>query len=248
MKLKYIFYFLYCGLFALLACTSDKKQFPVILPPQVPITPIVPPVVPMDTNKHYLALGDSYTIGTAVADSLRFPVQSVQFLRQRGRGFHEAEIIARAGWTTGNLIQSLNTTPPSKSIYNFVTLLIGVNNQYQGQSQQLYQTEFSELLNRAIAWAGNERSKVLVLSIPDYSVTPFAASMDTVSIAQQIQSFNNLNRTIAQTAGVHYLDITPWTRQGRVDPTLIAIDGLHPSGKAYRQWADSVATIISRNL
>ena len=197
------------------------------------------PVIPVDTSlraKTYLALGDSYTIGQSVSAEQRFPYFAVRQLIDNNVEMAQAQIIATTGWTTGNLLSALSATPPTKT-YDFVTLLIGVNNQYQGRSTDEYRVQFTELLNKAVAYAGLRRTRVFVLSIPDYSVTPFAAGSDTARIAREIDTFNAINKEITLQAGVAYIDITPISRQARNDATLTASDGLHPSGKQYEKWA-----------
>ena len=197
------------------------------------------------SSKTYLALGDSYTIGQSVAVNERFPAQTAQLLRAQGVKINDPEIIATTGWTTRNLLDALNSTN-LRSNYDVVTLLIGVNNQYQGRSIEEYKNEFTILLNRAIQYAGNKPSHVIVLSIPDYSVTPFAGGSDKPRIASEIDQFNVANKTIAFQYGVQYLDITPISREP--DPVLIAPDGLHPSGLQYKRWADLLAPIIKQVL
>lgn len=191
----------------------------------------------MDSFKTYLALGDSYTIGQSVPDSERFPVQVVNVLRGKNITIKDPDIIAVTGWTTSNLLNALNNHPPAQN-YSLVTLLIGVNNQYQRKNLDAYQTEFIELLNRSVAYAGGIKDHVFVLSIPDYSVTPFAYGQDTARIAKEIDAFNAANKTISLNAGVHYIDITPISRNAKNDPSLIAPDGLHPSGIQYKEWTD----------
>lgn len=201
----------------------------------------------LDTSKTYLALGDSYTIGESVAANKRYPAQTVDLLRLQNIQIKNPKIIAVTGWTTGNLINALNVVPPEKN-YSIVSLLIGVNNQYQHRSLEEYKTEFTELLNRAITYAGNKKSHVFVLSIPDYSVTLFAAGSNTAKIANEIDEFNGANKTISLNAGVHYLDITPISRKARYDVSLIASDGLHPSAYQYGQWSTLLAPMIKQEL
>ena len=209
------------------------------------ITP--PSAQPVDTTnyKTYLALGDSYTIGQSVDASQRFPVQTVQLLRQQNINVADPGIIAVTGWTTGNLLDALNTTPP-KNNYDIVTLLIGVNNQYQGRSLNEYKMEFTGLLKRAITYAGNKKEHVFVLSIPDYSVTPYARGADTAKIAREIDSFNAANKAITLNEGIAYVDVTPISREAKDDPSLIAGDGLHPSGIQYKKWSDLLAPLIAK--
>ena len=212
-------------------------------------TPVVDTTDPADTagtliERTYLALGDSYTIGQSVAVSERFPVQTVALLNNPLVKFEQPEIIAQSGWTTGNLPSRLNSTPPTKTRYDIVTLLIGVNNQYQGRSIEEYKQEFTTLLERSIQYAGNNKSHVFVLSIPDYSVTPFVSASNKDRVAREIDSFNLANKTIALQYQVNYIDITPDSRLAATDATLIANDGLHPSGAQYGFWAGKLAPAI----
>ena len=197
--------------------------------------------------KKYLALGDSYTIGQSVQAAERFPYQTNLLLSAQGVTINTPDIIATTGWTTANLINALDANAPAKD-YDFVTLLIGVNNQYQGKGIEEYKNEFTILLNRAIQYAGNNKMHVFVLSIPDYSVTPFAKNSDTAAIARQIDAFNLANKNITDQFGVKYIDITPISREAAADAALIATDGLHPSGKQYKRWAELLAPLIKNSL
>ena len=194
-------------------------------------------------NGAYLALGDSYTIGQSVSESDRYPVQVVGLLRQAGVVINDPLIIARTGWTTTALASSIPARL-TDSPYQVVSLLIGVNDQYQGRSQSDYQIDFTHLLTRAVQLAGGRASHVIVLSIPDYSVTPFARGSNRAYIAAQIDSFNLINRQIASSQGVHYIDITGDSRLAASDPSLIAGDSLHFSGKEYAVWAAKMAPVI----
>jgi lysophospholipase L1-like esterase len=189
-------------------------------------------------------LGDSYTIGQSVAENERFPVQTVTMLNAGSIKYKQPEIIAQTGWTTGNLLSRLDNSPPLQSQYDIVTLLIGVNNQYQGRTQEEYRQQFTTLLQRAIQYAGNNSRHVIVLSIPDYGVTPFASGRDRELIAKQIDSFNTINKDISMQYGTNYIDITPDTRLAINDPSLIASDGLHPSRIEYAIWAGKLAPMI----
>ncbi len=210
---------------------------------------IIPPVGQVDTTtyKTYLALGDSYTIGQSVDADQRFPVQTIQLLKQQNVNVANPGFIAVTGWTTGNLLDALNTTPP-KDDYDIVTLLIGVNNQYQGRSLNEYKVEFTELLRKAVVYAKNNKDHVFVLSIPDYSVTPFARGADTAKIAREIDSFNEADRAITLNEGIAYVDVTPTSRDAKNDPSLIAGDGLHPSGIQYEKWSKLLAPVILKGL
>jgi lysophospholipase L1-like esterase len=200
-------------------------------------------IIPVDTvivYKSYLALGDSYTIGQSVAVSERFPVQTIDLLNQANIKFTQPEIIAQTGWTTTSLINRLTATQPLKTSYDIVTLLIGVNNQFQGLSLTDYKPEFTTLLNKAIQLTNNNPQRVIVLSIPDYSVTPFVTATNKSFVANQIDSFNAANYSIALQANVQYINITPSTRLAATDFSLLASDRLHPSGIEYKKWADSL--------
>ena len=192
-----------------------------------------------------LALGDSYTIGESVAVVDRYPVQLVAHLRDSDRIiFDSPEIIATTGWTTGNLLDALSVARPAGP-YALVTLLIGVNNQYQGRSPSEYRSQLTTLLQQAIVLAGNRPSHVLVLSIPDYSVTPFGRSAaDPSSIAAQIDSFNVISRQVTAGYGVAWLDITTESRRAADDLSLVAGDGLHFSGKEYERWAQLMEPVV----
>lgn len=188
----------------------------------------------------YLALGDSYTIGEQVPAAESFPMQVAGRLKAAGLPLAEPVIIAKTGWTTGELQEAIDKAAIT-DIYDMVTLLIGVNNQYRGYSVDDYRKDFAALLEQAIGFAGQRTGRVLVLSIPDWGVTPYASGRDRNVIAQQIDAYNMVNRTLTQKAGVNYIDITPGTREAATDESLLTGDGLHPSGKAYAQWAETVA-------
>lgn len=182
----------------------------------------------------YLALGDSYTIGESVSPAERFPVQLVAMLRERGVEISDPEIIARTGWTTDELDKAIDAAKP-RGPYDLVTLLIGVNNQYRGRSADEYRREFRALLQRAILFGGGHAGHVVVLSIPDWGVTPFAQGRDRARIAREIDQFNAINRSETALVGAAWVDVTPVSR--RDNPSLIASDRLHPSGSMYAEWA-----------
>ena len=200
--------------------------------------------MPSIAAKKFLALGDSYTIGQSVSAADRFPNQTVSLLKEKGVSFNQPRIIAATGWTTGDLLSAVSNTT-IETDYDAVTLLIGVNNQYQGRSQSEYKAEFTTLLNKAIRCAGNNAQHVYVLSIPDYSATPFANGSDKARITREIDEFNAINKAITLAAGVHYTDITPISREAATDAGLTAYDGLHPSGKQYGRWAELLKEIIN---
>ncbi len=184
----------------------------------------------------FLALGDSYTIGESVKALERWPVQLTALMRAEGLNIDDPLIIATTGWTTDELSAGIDRANP-QGTYDLVSLLIGVNNQYRGGDSEEYRQQFAALLKRAVGFANGRPSRVIVLSIPDWSVVPFAAGRDRAKIAAEIDRFNAINREEAERAGAHYLDITPISRQAAADPDLIAGDGLHPSGKMYAEWA-----------
>jgi lysophospholipase L1-like esterase len=190
----------------------------------------------------YLALGDSYTIGESVPAQERWPNQLAQLLEADDIQI-AVRIIARTGWTTSELwqgIQAERIQPP----YDLVSLLIGVNNQYRGYEINEYHDQFDFLLNQSIEYAGGDANRVFVVSIPDWGVTPFASGRDPEQIAKEINQFNSVNRDISERAGVHYVDITPVSREAIRNPLLIAPDGLHPSGEMYVIWAEKAYSIV----
>jgi len=193
----------------------------------------------------YLALGDSYTIGESVAEEHRWPVQLVTELKKLGYAVDEAKIIATTGWRTDDLKRAIAASEIKKH-YNLVSLLIGVNNQYQGKSPQSYAPEFEELLKTAVAYAGGDKSKVFVVSIPDYGYTPFGKDRQP-EISKGIDAFNAVNKTITEKLGIKYFDITGISRNGFSDPELVASDGLHPSAKMYAQWVDVIMKGLRNN-
>ncbi len=200
---------------------------------------------------YYLALGDSYTIGESVPSAENFPNQVVSSMLNNAIPFYPARIVAKTGWTTDELeagIAIANTAEPLRSSYDFVSLLIGVNNQYRGRTIDNYKPGFEALLKKAIQYAGNKTDHTVVLSIPDWGVTPFASGRNRVQIAAEIDAYNAANKKIALRYNVHYIDITPWTREAANDASLLASDGLHPSGIEYKRWAERMAEFFKSKL
>jgi lysophospholipase L1-like esterase len=195
----------------------------------------------------YLALGDSYTIGERVDPAERWSVHLVSLLRQKKIEIDDPIIIAKTGWTTDELAVAIEHHPLSGA-FDLVSLLIGVNNQYRGYNSEVYRVEFRELLDQAIGFADNRPARVIVLSIPDWGVTPFAHGQDRSKIAAEIDRFNAINRAETERSGAHYIDITPNSRAAEHDRSLITGDGLHPSGKMYLQWAHLVWPIVRAEL
>ncbi|HEX8678054.1 MAG TPA: GDSL-type esterase/lipase family protein [Segetibacter sp.] len=199
------------------------------------------------TGAKYLALGDSYTIGQSVRETERFPSQTVQLLRAQNINLRGVEYVATTGWTTTNLLSALRLQKPEKD-FDIVTLLIGVNDQYRQTGTTGYGERFSALLNIAVDLAGGRKSRVFVLSIPDYSVTPFVPQEEKALVSMQIEQFNALNKEITWQNNITYIDITPSTRQAANDASLVANDGLHPSAKEYAVWANMLAPLIKKAL
>jgi lysophospholipase L1-like esterase len=189
----------------------------------------------------YLALGDSYTIGESVDEAERWPRQLAKLLENEGIQT-DVSIIARTGWTVDELWEGVQANPP-EGTYDMVSLLIGVNDQYRSYPVDGYREDFRFMLEKAIGYAGGDPKRVVVLSIPDWGVTPFADGRDRKQIGREIDQFNALNREETEKAGVFYVDITPESREAVNNPALIAPDGLHPSGKMYATWAEAVLPI-----
>ena len=215
--------------FSLFAASGCTKQ-------EIPIKAVA------DTlTKTYLALGDSYTIGESVTASERFPAQTTALLKSHGISVNDPQYIARTGWTTLDLQDAINKTT-LKPTYDLVSLLIGVNDQYQGLDTAGYRVHFTQLLQKAIQLTGDQKTHVFVLSIPDYSVTPFGGG--SARIKNEIDVFNSINKQITLAFHISYIDITPASREAANDLTLTANDGLHPSGKQYQRWSEKLEAVM----
>ncbi len=228
------------------ACSKSQADTMTV---SAPVTSTIPTTdsMPNTDPRRYLALGDSYTIGTSVTEGERYPVQTAALLKAQGLNFTSPDIIATNGWTTGDLLNGISSST-FKGPYDAVSLLIGVNNQYQGRSIDEYKQQFTTLLQKAIQYANGLPDHVVVVSIPDYSVTPFAKGRDMQAIAAAIDAFNDANKAIAATYKVGYLYITEDSRKAATDLSLVAADSLHFSGKEYAVWSAKLAAMIKAVL
>jgi len=195
----------------------------------------------------YLALGDSYTIGEQVPMEENFPHLTVKQLRAQHFDVAEPVTIATTGWTTDELAASIREHN-IRETFSFVTLLIGVNNQYRGRDVENYRTEFTSLLNQAIVFANGHARHVFVVSIPDWGVTPFAEGKDRTEIAREIDAYNAAAKEIALAHKCAFTEITDSTRKNGGHKEYLAEDGLHPSGKEYAIWAERLAPVIGKAL
>ena len=194
----------------------------------------------------YLALGDSYTIGESVPSADRWPNQLATLLAAAGIQT-DVTIIARTGWTVDELWQGILANPP-EGPYDLVTLLIGVNDQYRDYPAEGYRKDFRFIIGKAVEYAGGNADQVIVLSIPDWGITPFAATRDTERISQQIEEFNAINLEETKNAGAHYVDVTEISRMAKDDLDLITGDRLHPSGKMYAMWVEKISPVVREIL
>lgn len=195
----------------------------------------------------YLALGDSYTIGEGVAVAGRWPLVLAAALRTHQVPLQDPLIIATTGWTTDELDTAIDVAAPAGP-FDFVSLLIGVNNQYRGRSVDDYTVQFTALLQRAVDFAAGNAARVLVLSIPDWGVTPFAHGRDGARIGLELDAYNASARTICAAHDVVFVDITDLSRRHGAEPGMLAEDGLHPSAAMYALWAQRALPFAQRLL
>lgn len=197
----------------------------------------------------YLALGDSYTIGESVPMAENFPHQLVEQLKQQSFDVAAPVIVAKTGWTTDELAMAIREHNITDS-FSFVTLLIGVNNQYRGRDVENYKDEFCQLLDQAVCFASGHREHVFVVSIPDWGVTPFAEGegRNSEQVAREIDAYNKAAKEIVSHYKCHFIDITDSTRHNGKNALFLAADKLHPSGKEYAVWAARVAPVVARAL
>ena len=197
----------------------------------------------------FLALGDSYTIGHNVPVNARWPVQLSDSLNARGIQLDTLRIIATTGWRTDNLINAIKNQHLEDQEYNLVSLLIGVNNQYQGRPFSQYMTEFPALVDSAIHYAGGDKSKVFIVSIPDWAYTPYGQqSSNPNQISAEIDQYNLFAKQIADNLQIAFFDITPSSRLGLQNPSYVAGDGLHPSGIQYTEWIKLILEFIDTQI
>jgi acyl-CoA thioesterase I len=199
----------------------------------------------------YLALGDSYTIGESVALARNFPNQLADSLRSEGFQVPTVRIIAKTGWRTDQLQAAIADADDLKdSTFSIVTLLIGVNNQYQNTNFSLYKPQFQDLLKTAIKRAGGRKNRVLVVSIPDWAYTAYGQhyTASPAVISAQIDGYNKANKMIADSVGVRYVNITDISRRGLAMPELVAPDDLHPSDQQYSEWVGEMLPVVLEML
>ena len=197
-----------------------------------------------NTSK-FLALGDSYTVGASVTFSERWPVQFLDELKLYTTAIDTLQIIATSGWRVDQLkfgMDNSNLEPP----YGLVSLLIGVNNQYQGQNANDFRPEFIEMLEKSLKLVNNRKERFFVISIPDWGASPYGFGFDRAKVSKEINEFNSVVKEESEKRGLRYFDITTISRRALIDRTLIASDGLHPSGKMYKLWVDKMIPIISK--
>ncbi|WP_246455336.1 SGNH/GDSL hydrolase family protein [Hymenobacter citatus] len=206
-------------------------------------TPTVPPAPAATVS--FLSLGDSYTIGEGVAEQARWSVQLAQQLRQHGTNVAAPDLIARTGWTTQDLQRAMAASD-NRRTYGLVSLLIGVNDQYQGERAADYRPRLRELLQTATRFAGGSPGRVVVLSIPDWGHTPYAQGRNRVQIGQEIDQFNEVARQECQQAGIAFVDITGLTRAATNDASQFAPDGLHYSGLQMAKWAEATLPVVQK--
>lgn len=230
------------------SCSAEEMttQAAISPKPSIPSTPAIP-TTPISNSVNYLALGDSYTIGQSVCETCRYPEQLKTNLKTTyPKSDFLLKIIATTGWTTTNLISAIKTQNLDSN-YDLVTLLIGVNNQYQHMDFAVYEKEFPELLNKAIALAKGNNKNVIVLSIPDYAYTPYAKNFDEMGrtkISTEIDQYNAFAESFCISKNVQFVSITDITRQGLNNSNLVASDGLHPSETAYKLFVERMLPTV----
>lgn len=235
------FFYSFILLFLLISCSGQNEKDN---PEDMTQENSTPEENQNNTDYTYLALGDSYTIGESVDTNERFPVQLTEKLTKNGFLIDSPDIVAQTGWTTDELAAGIENSDLDEN-YDLVTLLIGVNNQYRGRGSGEYRTQFAELLQTAIDLVGDEKN-VIVISIPDYGVTPFGKDRNPEKIAEEIDLFNKIKLEETQKTDAHYVDITAISKKAKNDASLVASDGLHPSGEMYRLWEEEIFPVAKQ--
>lgn len=238
MKTKFKLILAFFSYLLLTSCSTPENQ----IPRYTNSTPTTNNSLQLETKKDpikYLALGDSYTIGQSVCETCRFPEQLKNALKLLNpENSFNLKIIAQTGWTTSDLISAINTANLS-SDYDFVTLLIGVNNQYRSYPFSVYEKEFPALVAKAISFAKGNKNKIIIISIPDYAYTPFGQSFgDPATISAEIDNYNTFAKSYCEANAITYINITDISRQGLSNTNLVASDGLHPSNAAYTLFVE----------
>jgi lysophospholipase L1-like esterase len=223
----------FSGILLLSACNKQNETMPAN-----PVTPIS-----NTRNYTYLALGDSYTIGQNVTEKERFPFLAKELLNSRGIAINDLKYIAQTGWSTIALQNAIAAAEPLSS-FDIVTLLIGVNDQYQRLDTAGYRVRFTQLLIKAVSLAKSNEKHVFVLSIPDYSATPFVSASDKERVKKEIDAFNAINKEITLQHNISYTNITDLSREAALNPALLANDGLHYSAEEHFQWAEKLVPSI----
>jgi len=199
-------------------------------------------VISIEPEIHMLALGDSYTIGESVERTERWPHQFVDELKREGIVAHDPDYIATTGWTTRDLLTGIAGQLNTDKDYNLVSILIGVNNQYQGIQFSTYEPDLREIIEFAISLVDGDSSRVFILSIPDYAYTPFGQGKELIS--QELDAYNAVNKRLAGEYQIPRVDVTPLSRKGLEDPDLVAGDGLHPSASQYKGWVREIRPFL----
>ena len=186
----------------------------------------------------FLALGDSYTIGEGVNENERWPNQFVEVAYENGLDFEKPEIIAETGWKTFDLLNAISQTNFTQK-YDYVSLLIGVNNQFNSRSIDEFEEDLNKLMDK-INSLKKSNGNIIIISIPDWGYTPFGNSYNREKISSEINLFNNSLITFANSYGLKYVDVTEISRRAINESNLLASDNLHPSGLMYLEWAKKI--------
>ncbi len=236
MKMKSIFYILVVNIITVLTCSTANESADDAFENDLGIKDL-----------KIVSLGDSYTIGQSVCNTCRFPEQlKKSLIRSFDSGTHlELEVIAKSGWTTADLISAIDKENLSTT-FDLATLLIGVNNQFQGIPFHIYEKEFKELIEKATFLANQDKSNLIVISIPDYAYTPFGSGDSKIS--KDIDKYNTFAKDYCKLNNITYVHITDITRDGLKNPDLVASDGLHPSELAYSKFVSRMLPVAIEKL